>query len=89
MSVFRIPSRVPFPFGYIVCVQQVPAKSEELYDEEDDSYSDGLWDVNMRTIYLNKAAAITRKRWVFVHELEHAWADWKEHYVFMGNKVRP
>lgn len=86
---WRIPHRVPLPWGYVVRVIEVPEKSDELYDDEADTYGDGTWDVNARAIYLNKAATAARRRWVFVHEMDHAWADWKEHHVFQSGRVTP
>ena len=80
---WRIPSRVTFPWGYVVRVRQVPPSHPELEG------STGVWDVETRTIYLDKTVPARHRRWKFVHELDHARADWFEHHVLPSGKVEP
>jgi hypothetical protein len=66
--VYRLPRKVEFPFGYeISVVQGVPDKEDRAAE----------WDVDTRTIVVDRRLAPAEKRGAFLHELDHAWSDWK------------
>lgn len=64
----KLPRRVVFPFGYVVQVLQVPP--EVLSGD-----SDSEWNADTRTITINKQCAVARRRYLLLHELEHALND--------------
>lgn len=71
-----IPSRVVFPFGYVVTVKRV-THTEITLANEDDPTADALWDDQARTILLDRNMPVRQQRYLLLHELEHAFADWK------------
>ena len=48
-------------------VQGVPDKEDRVAE----------WDVNTRTIVVDRRLAPAEKRGAFLHHLDHAWSDWK------------
>lgn len=72
-----LPKKIVFPFGYVVSVLQVPDSQMLTISEEDekDQVCDGLWLVDILTIYIRKSLSITRKRYVLLHESQHALND--------------
>src|SRR5262245_52986357 len=66
--VYRLPRKVDFPFGYeISVVQGTPDKDDRAAE----------WDVDTRTIVVDRRLPPAEKRGAFLHELDHAWNDWK------------
>ena len=72
----RLPSRVHFPFGYVVRVRQV-TDAEMRALEDDEESCDGMWDSETRTIYVRAALPMRRRRYILGHELGHALWDWQ------------
>jgi Zn-dependent peptidase ImmA (M78 family) len=72
----RIPTRVHFPFGYVVRVKQV-GRAE--MDRSGGEGCDGLWLVDDRLVLIHKGLSARRRRTVLAHELGHAWLDWQSH----------
>jgi Zn-dependent peptidase ImmA (M78 family) len=82
----RLPTKIHFPFGYICTVKQVTDKEmKDLCDDEDGS--DGMWDVETKTIYILKKLPTKRKRYILGHELGHAFLDW-QHYCLDEGAMR-
>lgn len=71
---FRIPSRVLLPFGYLVTIKHLT--DTEMQDIADGDLDDGLWDVETKTIYIRKGLSVRRQRYILTHELHHALIDW-------------
>jgi hypothetical protein len=68
ISIYRLPRKVEFPFGYEVSVVQGAPDTSDRAAE---------WDVDTRTIVVDRRLPPAEKRGAFLHELEHAWSDWK------------
>jgi hypothetical protein len=67
-SIYRLPRKVELPFGYeIAVVQDTPDKEDRAAE----------WDVDTRTIVVDRRLPPAEKRGAFLHELDHAWSDWK------------
>src|SRR5512145_3265797 len=73
----RIPSRVVLPFGYRISVRQL---SDSEMDRRDPN-ADGIWDDELKTIYLRKRLPVTRRRYILAHKLGHAWLDWQHRHL--------
>ena len=67
----RLPKKVELPLGYEVTVAQVDPGSEELEGRH------SAWDVDTQTICLDRSYSLAEKRGLLLHEMEHAFADWK------------
>jgi hypothetical protein len=65
---YRLPRKVDFPFGYEVSVVQGAPDTNDRAAE---------WDVDTRTIVVDRKLPPAEKRGAFLHELDHAWSDWK------------
>ena len=66
--IYRLPRKVDFPFGYeVAVVQGTPDTSDRAAE----------WDVDTRTIVVDRRLPPAEKRGAFLHELDHAWSDWK------------
>ena len=66
--IYRLPRKVEFAFGYeISVVQDTPDKDDRAAE----------WDVDTRTIVVDRRLPPAEKRGAFLHELDHAWSDWK------------
>jgi len=68
----KIPTHREFDWGYVVTILQVPPDDPELGQDENAN-----WDVNTRTIRINKELPIAERRWCYLHEMRHAWADFE------------
>lgn len=77
----RIPCKVVLPFGYVIQVKQL---TNGEFNRKDTS-SDGLWEVERRTIYIRKSLPLNRRRYILAHELGHAWLDWQHQYLDTGH----
>jgi hypothetical protein len=66
--IYRLPRKVDFPFGYEVSVVQGAPDVDDRAAE---------WDVDTRTIVVDRRLPPAEKRGAFLHELDHAWSDWK------------
>jgi hypothetical protein len=66
--IYRLPRKVDFPFGYEVSVVQGAPDVDDRVAE---------WDVDTRTIVVDRRLPPAEKRGAFLHELDHAWSDWK------------
>lgn len=87
----RLPARLRFPFGYTVTIRQITDTEMRAHsdDEPGEPVSlDGLWDQDTRTIYIRKCLPVRRKRYIFGHELQHAFLDWLHHCLNTGD-ARP
>ena len=60
--------KVELPFGYEISVVQAPPDKDDRAAE---------WDVDNRTIVVDRRLPPAEKRGAFLHELDHAWSDWK------------
>jgi len=76
----RIPSRVVLPFGYRISVRMLSDADMDQRDRD----ADGIWDPDNRTIYIRKRLPVTRRRYILVHELGHAWLDWQHRFLDDG-----
>lgn len=75
ISIYRLPRKVELPFGYeISVVQGTPDKDDRAAE----------WDVDTRTIVVDRRLPPAEKRGAFLHELDHAWSDWK---LWVAQKV--
>jgi Zn-dependent peptidase ImmA (M78 family) len=75
-----IPRRIIFPLGYVVKITQLDR--DEFIEEHGDSgiaywYDEGKGG----TIVLNKSRPIRKRLEDLMHELDHCWTDYKEHFV--------
>src|SRR5262249_28382632 len=66
--IYRLPRKVEFPFSYEVSVVQGTPDTSDRAAE---------WDVDTRTIVVDRRLPPAEKRGAFLHELDHAWSDWK------------
>ncbi len=76
----RIPRKVVLPFGYVIRIRQLTNKQMDNMDKD----CDGLWDCNLRTIYIRKSLPLTRKRYILTHEVGHAFLDWQHQHLDEG-----
>jgi hypothetical protein len=67
-SIYRLPRKVELPFGYEISVVQGTPDTNDRAAE---------WDVDTRTIVVDRRLPPAEKRGAFLHELDHAWSDWK------------
>jgi Zn-dependent peptidase ImmA (M78 family) len=44
-----------------------------------DSY--GYWDVDTRTIFIDKTASVQKQEYTYTHEMDHAFNDWRHQYL--------
>ena len=74
--------------GRATIVRAPPVKPEhaKFAAEMDrrDPNADGIWDDEMKTIYLRKRLPVTRRRYILAHELGHAWLDWQHRHLDNG-----
>lgn len=68
----KIPTVIDLPFGYEIEVKQLPHKA---FVAECGAGVYAMWDVDDKTIYLNKSRPIKKRRADLVHELGHAVLD--------------
>lgn len=68
---YSIPEAWMFPWGYAVWIKQVPPEHPELEGDH------GNWDVLTRTIWMDNSKPLAEKRGLLLHELDHAWNDFK------------
>lgn len=80
LSRARIPHKIKLPFGYIICVKQLTDNQMNAKERE----CDGLWDVDIKTIYIRKTAPLSRRRYILMHELGHAWLDFTHEFLDDG-----
>ena len=71
----RLPTRIHLPFGYTVLVKQI-TDAEMILHDEDGELQDGLWDVELRTIFVRRSLPLTRRKYILGHEILHAVNDW-------------
>ena len=71
----RIPRRLHLPFGYVITIKQVSAKDDALLDQDTGLYLDGSWSPETRTITINKALPVKRRKYLALHELAHSIND--------------
>ena len=76
----RIPTRVVLPFGYQISVRQLT----DTEMDKRDANADGIWDSDIKTIYIRKRLPMTRRRYILAHELGHAWLDWQHRHLDEG-----
>lgn len=68
---YAIPEAVPLLWGYVVWVKQVPPNHPDLENRH------ATWDTDTRTIWLDNSKPIAELRGCVLHELDHAWTDFK------------
>jgi hypothetical protein len=61
------------PWGYVITVVQLPS----AIIEQGQAGTHSWWDVDTRTIALAREYTLAEKRGLLVHELDHAYTDWK------------
>lgn len=71
-----LPSSVRLPFGYTITVKTVSARTLKRIAQND---VHGCWDVETRTVWIDRALGEPEQRYVFTHELMHALADFQHH----------
>lgn len=79
MKAVYLPSTQRFPGGYVVTIKQVAPSTLKRLANGTECY--GLWDVTMRTIYVDKTASERKQRYTFAHEMDHAVNDWRHFYL--------
>lgn len=78
---FRIPQSIVLP-GLVVGVSEVPPSDEHL------DGADGSWhydEVGAPRVFINSQMALTRKRYILLHELHHVIVD----YLHMAMQQHP
>jgi hypothetical protein len=70
-----IPKTVKFPFGYVVKVEQL--SPDDLFEKVGTKTAHSLWFVDDLIIYLDKSRPIKLKRDDLIHEMDHAFNDWR------------
>ncbi len=69
---YGLPNAELLPWGYVVWVKEVDPDSPYLEGQN------GTWDVDSRTIYIDKSLSLPERRYVFAHEYRtHAIGDWE------------
>lgn len=63
----KLPEEFEFPGGYVV--------GTRLRDPGTETWAE--WDDETRTISIDRTVPLAVKRWLYLHELEHAFADWR------------
>jgi hypothetical protein len=71
----RLPSKIDFPFGYAVKVRLVTDAQMALYSGRRHRV-DGLWDDNLRVIYIRRAIPLDAQIDALLHEVRHAQTEW-------------
>lgn len=70
-TAYSIPEAILLPWGYLVRVVQVPPDHPELENRH------AAWDTDTQTIWLDKSKPMAELRWCLMHEMDHAYTDWK------------
>ncbi len=75
----RIPRKIDLG-TYTVTVTLINKKQmrEEADCDDGDVTPEGLWDVELDTVYIGRWLSAKRKREVLFHELTHAMIDYRE-----------
>jgi hypothetical protein len=81
---FVIPKSHKFPLGnYVIKIRRVPP-SEMINvhrcsqcGHHEGGPSGGTWDVDTKTIWLDKSMPLKIQRSTFMHEFHHAYKDWE------------
>ena len=71
-----LPASVRLPFGYTIRIRVVGARTLRRIAQ---ASVDGCWDVDHRTVYVDRALPEAQQRYVLTHELIHAFADFQHH----------
>jgi Zn-dependent peptidase ImmA (M78 family) len=79
----RIPKKVGLPFGYVIQVREVSDAEMRLHDD-DGELQDGLWDVEIRTIFIRACLPVRRRAYLLIHETGHALWDLQHQYLDEG-----
>lgn len=84
----RLPTKIVFPFGYVVLIKEISDAEMRLEAGEEDEFPDGLFDPDTRSIFIRKDLPLGRKKYLLSHEVLHAVADW-QHDLFNEGALRP
>lgn len=76
-----LPASVRLPFGYTIAIKVVGRRHLKRVAKGDVM---GCWDVDTRTIYVDRAMTEKEQRYVLTHEMAHALADWQHHALDGG-----
>lgn len=71
MAIVKPPDKVEWPFGYTVLVYEKEPGDPELEDRW------ACWDTDNRTICIDSSLKVAEQRGAFLHEMDHAYTDWK------------
>jgi transcription elongation factor Elf1 len=81
---FVIPRQFKFPFGYHIKVRRItPTEMIDVFRCKHCGHHDGsdavggTWDVDTKTIWLDKTMTRKVQRATFMHEFHHAYKDWE------------
>ncbi len=77
----RLPTRIVFPFGYVIRVRQI--SRTEMWNTVGENALAG-WLSCERTIYLTRSRSTRQKRADLGHELGHAIVDYNDHLLTSG-----
>ena len=83
MNVF-LPHSIRLPFGYTVTIKVVAARTLRRVAEAE---VHGCWDVDTRTIYIDRNLGEREQKYVLTHEMMHAFADWQHHALDGGREA--
>lgn len=69
---YGMPNADVLPWGYVYWVKEVEPDDPALEG------SNGTWDVETRTIYVDRSLSLPERRYVFAHEFRsHVIGDWE------------
>jgi len=75
----KIPHQITLPGHYRIRIRIVTRSQAKLFPLLDrDAYAS--WSIDDRTIYLRKSRTGTDRMEDFLHEMEHAFTDWKDYF---------
>lgn len=82
----RLPSKIVFPFGYVVLIREISDQEMRLEVEagQDEFPPDGLFDAETRTIFIRRGLSLGRKKYILSHEMIHLLADYQHEMLDEG-----
>jgi Zn-dependent peptidase ImmA (M78 family) len=80
----HVPASIRLPFGFTVTIKAVSPRTLKKVAKADVM---GCWDLDTRTIYLDKTMEPRNQRYVLTHEMIHAFADWQHMALDAGEEI--
>jgi Zn-dependent peptidase ImmA (M78 family) len=80
----HLPASVRLPFGYTITIKAVAPRTLKRVAKAEVM---GCWDVETRTIYIDRDMKAPEQKYTLTHEMIHAFADWQHHALDGGSEA--